>query len=280
MDWQRGGGPVVVTCFRCAASFSGLERRFLTRGHWTPASDSWRTGCPPLRRCARCSGRGPSALEDKLFGHDLGVAQSAFGRESDIRALGRRFIERGLQASRSDAATWRLSPWACELRRLSDKHRARLVVAELPMPDVYDVVRHSSEGKRLRLSLPADFCGLRLDWLDVSGAQPPGGAHFPDGLHVDQATAQAISRRIGCELASPLRASPREGARSNPAEQLKSGDLRSDQRHTRPDGLGGRAIPTLGGTAASSPTPSRAVGRLNNPCKAESTCHLFAACLT
>jgi hypothetical protein len=147
-------------------------------------------------------------FQDTLLGQNLEVAENRFGRESDMRALGKRFIERALQTSRSDSASWRLSPWSCQLRRQADLHRAQLMVVELPMPSAYAPVRGSRLGKALRKGLPSDFCGRPVEWLDLSSPSGLTDERFSDGLHLDHRGAALVSKHIGCRASVILTANP------------------------------------------------------------------------
>jgi hypothetical protein len=148
--------------------------------------------------------------QDTLLRRNPETSSTAFGRDSDMRALGRRFIERGLRDSASNPASWHLSAWACELRRQVDLHRTQLMVVELPMPSAYRPVRESGLGKGLRERLPADFCGRPVEWLDLSRSPGLSDEHFLDGLHLDHSGAALVSKQLGCQASRVIVPRPAE----------------------------------------------------------------------
>jgi hypothetical protein len=142
--------------------------------------------------------------QDAALAREVVVAKTAFGQESDMRALGQRFVEQGFRVVESDIYAWRLSAWACDLRREVETHGARLVVVELPMPTAYRGVRASPLGQALRKNLSVDFCGRSVDWLDLSNAPGLTEERFSDGLHLDRVGAALVSRPLGCRVSSLL----------------------------------------------------------------------------
>jgi hypothetical protein len=138
----------------------------------------------------------------------LGRARNSEETNSDMRVLGQRFVQRGLLAARRGPREWQMSPWLCELRATAERYHAALSVVELPMPETYRPVRESEVGKWLRDSLPHDFCGAKVTWIDLSEVLSHEEAKFPDGLHLAGTSASALSRRLGCELATTAAPSP------------------------------------------------------------------------
>jgi hypothetical protein len=140
-------------------------------------------------------------VQDRVVGRARASDDTAFGQASDMRTLGQRFVERGRRAVEAGTERWRLSPWVCELRSTAGQHNVRLALAELPMPETYAPVRESALGRSLRTSLPRDFCGAPLQWVDLHDVLPREEAIFPDGLHLARTSAPHLSRRMGCEAA-------------------------------------------------------------------------------
>ena len=146
-------------------------------------------------------------LQDSLLQKDR-MPSNAFGEVDEMRALEARWVAQGLEASRAGVAAWTLSPWVCELRRVVDDHRARLIVAELPMPSSYRPVRESGLGRELRTRLPTDFCGRNVPWVDLSTLPGLTDADFSDGLHVGHGGAELVSQLLG--LRTAVLSPPRE----------------------------------------------------------------------
>jgi hypothetical protein len=145
--------------------------------------------------------------QDRLLERRVAVAHAGFGRDDDMRALARTFIENGLHQVQGDGRSWKVSPWVCEIRRQVEAHGAKLVLAELPMPAAYQQIRSSTVGRLLRQKLPTDLCGRAVVWIDVSEPRGLTEERFSDGIHLDRVGAAITSHSLGCQV-SRLAAAP------------------------------------------------------------------------
>jgi hypothetical protein len=123
-----------------------------------------------------------------------------FGAEADMRALAGRFTDRAHQVAAAGIESWRMSAWACELRREVEVAGSRLLVVELPMPSAYQAVQSSAFGQELRRRLPACFCGNSVAWIDASSLPVFSDSDFSDGLHLSGAAGRAFSTALGCRV--------------------------------------------------------------------------------